>query len=159
MRRVRRLARSAIDGLIVQQEATALVFDANDPANLAGVSTNPALIESGQCFQRVSVPPEAEAKTPSRRSQCRCSVAGSGGCERVVDWFGSSIGAENTGDIGPERLSCTMVVAFTDEVDQHGADLLETVPSQGRRYNQTHTFDLVPISLDVVEALRRDHVL
>jgi len=41
---------SAIDELIVQADPTALVFDASDPPNLAGVSTNPALIESGQCF-------------------------------------------------------------------------------------------------------------
>lgn len=41
---------SPIDDLIVEAVPTALVFDSTDSLQLAGVSTNPARIEFGQCF-------------------------------------------------------------------------------------------------------------
>ena len=39
-----------VDQLIDSVEPTAIVFDPNDPPQLAGTSTNPSLIEAGECF-------------------------------------------------------------------------------------------------------------
>lgn len=41
---------SSASDLIVAVEPTALVFDLNDPPNLAGVSTTRSEIEAGECF-------------------------------------------------------------------------------------------------------------
>lgn len=41
---------SALDGLIEDAQPTAIVFDPNDPPQLAGTSTNPSKLEAGDCF-------------------------------------------------------------------------------------------------------------
>ena len=42
--------RSAIDALIESTEPTPIVFDPNDPPQLAGRTVNPATIDAGECF-------------------------------------------------------------------------------------------------------------